>query len=425
MTNKIAYAVIGSSFGDCSKGLTTDYLCSKTKGPVTVIRFNGGAQAGHTVQTPAGQRHVFHHFSSGSLLGAQTYLGQHFVCNPILFHEERAKLLGKGVPEVTVSADPRCLITTPWDMMINRLIETQRGLKRHGSCGVGINETVTRNAETTYGFTAKRLDSMSEPKAFFRSLQHEYVPYRLGQLELDINDLSGSERENLFSEGILEHYLDDLNKFAHSVQFGPPAQLVGNSLIFEGAQGLGLDEKRGTFPYVTRSNTGLQNVIDIALELGLEKVKAVYVTRPYITRHGEGPLLHELRAKPWAAVEDLTNIPNKWQGMLRFGQMDETELVDRITLDLAEARYKVQNKIKISPSLMLSCVDQIPDSLDKGRIPFWQDGVKHFEPVAEFLRVVRQHIGASGDDLSYVSLGPTRADVLPLISSNATVPADD
>ena len=100
MTTKTAYAVLGASYGDECKGLTTDYLCSKTKGPVTVIRFNGGAQAGHTVQAPNGTRHVFHHFSSGSMLGAQTYLGQHFVCNPILFHEERAKLLGKGVQEV-------------------------------------------------------------------------------------------------------------------------------------------------------------------------------------------------------------------------------------------------------------------------------------------------------------------------------------
>lgn len=89
-----ARVVIGSSFGDCGKGLVTDYLCSQGAG--IVVRFNGGANAGHTVVTPDGQRHVFSHFGSGTLLGVPTFLSSFFVCNPIQFAKELDRIAGTG-----------------------------------------------------------------------------------------------------------------------------------------------------------------------------------------------------------------------------------------------------------------------------------------------------------------------------------------
>lgn len=77
-----AIAVIGAGFGDEGKGLMTDYCCQRPK-YTTVVRFNGGAQAGHTVVTPDGRRHVFSHFGSGTLRGAATFLSRFFICNPI------------------------------------------------------------------------------------------------------------------------------------------------------------------------------------------------------------------------------------------------------------------------------------------------------------------------------------------------------
>ena len=64
-----AFAIIGAAFGDEGKGLMTDYLASNHDGKALVVRFNGGAQAAHTVQTPSGQRHVFKHLGSGSFSG--------------------------------------------------------------------------------------------------------------------------------------------------------------------------------------------------------------------------------------------------------------------------------------------------------------------------------------------------------------------
>jgi adenylosuccinate synthase len=80
------FAVIGAFFGDEGKGLMTDYLANKLGKNTLVIRYNGGAQAGHTVATTCGRRHVFKHFGSGCFLEAPSYLSEFFICNPILFH---------------------------------------------------------------------------------------------------------------------------------------------------------------------------------------------------------------------------------------------------------------------------------------------------------------------------------------------------
>ena len=125
-----AIAVIGANWGDEGKGLMTDYHSDEN---TLVIRFNGGPQAGHTVHRwPL--RHEFHHFGAGTLAGASTFLSKHFLNNPVLYFEELKILHAKDF-EPAVFVHPDGLVTTPWDMMINQMIEEHRGTARHGSCG--------------------------------------------------------------------------------------------------------------------------------------------------------------------------------------------------------------------------------------------------------------------------------------------------
>jgi adenylosuccinate synthase len=67
--------VVGLAFGDCGKGSLVDYL-TRSIGARTVVRFNGGPQAGHNVVTPAGRHHTFSQFGSGTLAGARTLLSR-------------------------------------------------------------------------------------------------------------------------------------------------------------------------------------------------------------------------------------------------------------------------------------------------------------------------------------------------------------
>ena len=133
--------VIGAGYGDEGKGLMTDYLASKGKS--TVVRFNGGAQASHTVVR--GIRHAFSHFGAGALAGADTFLSKFFVVNPFLFKKEREVLHEKGVQLTTVAIDKECLVTTPYDIITNQLLEHVRDHQSHGSCGVGFGATIDRH----------------------------------------------------------------------------------------------------------------------------------------------------------------------------------------------------------------------------------------------------------------------------------------
>ena len=138
--------VIGANFGDEGKGLMTDYFCHQATSQgenCIVVMSNGGAQRGHTVVDPLGARHVFKHFGSGTLVKADTYCIDDFILNPMEFRQEYDALLQIGyLPKVYVH--PNCRWSTPYDMIINQIVEETRENKKHGSCGMGIWETVYR-----------------------------------------------------------------------------------------------------------------------------------------------------------------------------------------------------------------------------------------------------------------------------------------
>src|SRR5260370_26170356 len=114
-----AQAVIGAGYGDEGKGLLTDALAAEVGPDTLVVRYNGGAQAGHTVQAPDGRRHVFHHVGSGSFVGAPTYLSRYFVVNPLFFAGEVAELAAVGLtPKNCIHPDAR--VTTPYDLTITQ-----------------------------------------------------------------------------------------------------------------------------------------------------------------------------------------------------------------------------------------------------------------------------------------------------------------
>lgn len=307
-----ARAVIGANFGDEGKGLITDYLC-RTGGSV-VVRFNGGAQAGHTVVTPEGLSHVFGHFGSGTLYGVPTFLSQFFICNPILFFREQEHLNSMGVT-AEVFAHPDCLVTTFSDMIINQRKEHKRGSKAHGSCGVGIHETIQRSAVSELKITMSDLWNRSGSlPGKIAEICDRYAKFRTG--------------ESIDEPGMIEVFLKMCENFANIVHPAGIGQCADP--IFEGAQGLLLDQGRTEFhPHVTHSNTGMKNVKALCAQAAIAEVETYYVSRTYLTRHGAGPLPGE---DPAIAFEDVTNIPHPWQGAIRFAPLD-AGLRDRCAAD--------------------------------------------------------------------------------------------
>ncbi|MCK6548017.1 adenylosuccinate synthetase, partial [Myxococcota bacterium] len=138
-----AHVVVDLGFGDAGKGLVVDHLVRRTGAPL-VVRYNGGAQAGHNVVTPDGRHHTFAQLGAGTFAGAKTWLSRHVIVHPTALVAEARALEEKGVsgPLATVEVSDRARVVTPFHQALNRLRELARGDARHGSCGAGIGECV-------------------------------------------------------------------------------------------------------------------------------------------------------------------------------------------------------------------------------------------------------------------------------------------
>ena len=349
--------VIGSLWGDEGKGHMTDILCNN---PNTLnVRFNGGAQASHTVVTDDNKRHAFRHFGAGTFAGAKTYLTEDFIVNPISFSLERYKLVNDFdiVPYEIVN--PNCIVTTLWDMYINQVVEIMRGEDRHGSCGLGINETVERSKNPKYKITV--MDLLSKDKLIEKllAIQNEYVESRLkNEYNLTIDNLPKKYQKLLADEENIDITLFYANEFISNIQILNDNVINAfDNVVFEGAQGLLLDQNNTEyFPHVTTSNTGIKNVMKVLERLEFNGVVDIYyMSRCYITRHGAGPLKNELGCIPYEKVIDETNIPNEFQGALRFGYLNFDLLQKEINKDLKNLIFPANINITFT------CFDQIHD----------------------------------------------------------------
>ena len=338
-------AVVGAQFGDEGKGLLVDALATPS---TLVVRHNGGAQAGHTVVTPDGRRHAFRHVGAGALRGAATLLSRFFVVNPVVFADEILALAERRV-EPTVYVDWRAPVTTPFDVMLNVAAERARGPGRHGSCGLGVNETVTRQAEQP--LVADDLTrSPAALRAILRRIKDDYVPRRCAALEI-------TPPSELETAGLIDAFVGDCRAFVgRTLQVDDALRLAAHDgdLLFEGAQGLGLDERAPWFPHVTRSRPGLPNVAALLREAKREEpVHVHYVTRCYVTRHGAGPLSNEVDGHPYGWTGPETNVANAHQGPLRYARMNTLVLAAHVAADLASAAGTDRR-----PSLFVTCLDQ-------------------------------------------------------------------
>jgi adenylosuccinate synthase len=395
-----AHVVIGANYGDEGKGLMTDYL-SNEHNAKWIVRFNGGAQAGHTVVTPGGRRHVFSHFGAGTFTGAHTYLGREFVCNPILFRQEvrtlRAAIDGSML---RVMVHKHAQVTTHIDMMFNQVMELIRDRdtgQRHGSCGVGFGETVER---AQYEQFATPMKSIMHHRSWFAEhlaqLLNEWVPMRAQQLGITDDPIYRERLSVCTQPELLAQTVDDMMYFAESVWVVSDAGYLRNQqVVFEGAQGLALDMDRGAFPHVTRSNTGIKNVLPICEEAGIDELETVYVTRWYLTRHGAGPLPQEMKLAGDFAQHDTTNVPHPFQGELRFAPLHE------------DARWSMKYRIDADLKDWLGYAEPYakPDGVAKLAVT-WLDHAPLGAPLVQ-----HQIAAAVGLPLGYTAHGPHRGAV--------------
>lgn len=362
-------AVIGLGFGDEGKGRVVDYLCSLFN-PSLVIRFSGGQQAGHQVITDD-CRHVFSNFGSGTLQGVPTYWSKYCTIDPVGILNELDVLLEKGI-KPTLYIDERCPVTTPHDKIKNKRLDA---VNRHGSCGVGVGQTYQRE-EDFYSLLFADL--------FFPSVLEE--KYFL---------IAKSYYGNLTTINFLSDCAELVKSEHVKITYGIPDHLkYKNDYIFEGSQGLLLDQNIGFFPHVSRGNFGSKNILDMG-----NKPEIFLVTRAYQTRHGNGPMTNEgldydIKENPYEQNPD-DNI----QGKFRRTMLDLDLLKYAILRD--EYIRQVENK-----TLIITCLDLIDEYI------FTVNGkVENCLDEEAFIKRIKFHFYFLGVSDVYVSRSPLTKEI--------------
>lgn len=359
------HVVIGANFGDEGKGRVVKHLV-QTRDVDLVVKHNGGSQAGHTVVGPRGERFVHSQVGSGAMFGVKTYIADTFQFNPLLLETELndlEKLTGEIAPLVLV--DVNAHVTFTMDMMVNQLRENMRGESRHGSCGHGIFEAFDRARDglvmTVGGMQALRADELVR--------WHDHAVRRyLRKREDVVGDTESFSRESY--DGFMR-----AGEALYRLVSGKRIMIAGSvpntarNLVFECGQGLGLDMNNNDhFPHLTPSNTGSHNAIKTMTAGDVEEVNLHYVTRPYVTRHGRGHLEHEMSGEEFCQLfpsfTDETNVPNEWQGSLRFARVDTREMRMRILNDAwrtFHASNPRDNGFDLKKSFHVTCASHGPN----------------------------------------------------------------
>jgi len=326
MSNKV---VIGLGMGDEGKGVTTEYLCSQDPKNTIVVRFSGGQQCGHKV-IKDNVEHIFSSFGSGTLSECPTYWSSYCTFDPVCFWNEYKLLKEKGVsPKIYIHPD--CPVTTIYDVFANRnSIEVE-----HGTTGTGFFKTKKRHFIDDLRFSVKELF----PSFLKVSFKLEDIRKYFGLLteELDVNifyEARKNIRELLKAEIVV--ITDHIPDYKHK--------------IFEGSQGLMLDEHIGHMPHCTPSDVTPRNI----LNMGYDIDEVFLVSRAYQTRHGNGPMTNEEHPVKLVNIEKETNVHNKYQGDFRTSVLDLDQLIHAKTKGIDEVIPK-----GTTVNLVITCIDQL------------------------------------------------------------------
>ncbi|MCM8805192.1 MAG: adenylosuccinate synthase [Candidatus Omnitrophica bacterium] len=277
--------VVGTQWGDEGKGKIIDTLASKHD---IVARYQGGANAGHTV-VHNNQKFVFHLIPSGILhQHVISVLGNGVVIDPASFFQELTELESKGI-QVTgrLFIAENAHLTLPYHKILDQIEDRKRGKEKIGTTGRGIGTTYTDK----YGRIGVRVVDFLNADIFYQKIQVA--------LELKNYLLQEYYKEATISaEKIVDEYSKFRNKFKELAidvsAYINEAINSGKKVLAEGAQGTFLDIDFGTYPFVTASNP-ISGGVCIGLGIGPKKISRIIgVAKAYTTRVGMGPFPTEL-----------------------------------------------------------------------------------------------------------------------------------
>ena len=353
------YAVIGTLFGDEGKGHTVQLLCEdairRGKNPV-VVRFSGGSQAAHTV-SDGKITHVCSSYGSGVLDGVDTIVYDscgfggvfnHAYFDPIAAVNERNKLIEEyksvypdmkvTLPQIYVSTP--CRLITPYDMFNDR---NDDGLLSDGTCGSGQWGAHKRYENNTL-FTGEVNGSWYENKPT--------------ECIKQVREFYGAEEDKEAEECFVKAFQENVFDFTTRDEIQKKLSEEYDVVILEGSQGLLLDADKGFYPHVTSTNVGVEatfRFIKDVLEAEPSDCQYYFVTRTYLTRHGNGyeprKFFGEEMEQHFLGESTETNKTNRFQGNFKVGFFEPYlfhEAFARHTLDNLQKKYNLTYNLVVT-----------------------------------------------------------------------------
>jgi adenylosuccinate synthase len=413
--------VVGAQWGDEGKGKLVDVLAERAD---LVVRYQGGANAGHTVHTAAGE-FVLHQIPSGILQGAVCVVGNGVALDPETFFTELDALVQRGVKvEHKLYVSDRAHLTLPYHKLLDQARERRDQI---GTTGRGIGPTY----EDKYGRRGIRVGDL-------RSLgrTQEHLAARVAAANDMLGLLGGRERADPAGHReLLERLAPRLLPLA--VDAGRvvyDALQRGDSVLLEGAQGALLDVDHGTYPYVTSSNTTAGGAA-VGAGIGPTAIDAVLgVVKAYTTRVGNGPLPTE--AEP-AVAERIRQLGGEFGATTgrprRCGWFDAVVVRYAVRVNgltgLAVTKLDVLDsfaEIPVATGYRLDdeVVDGMPADLERmdrirpvyETLPGWQKPIGGVRRLADLPAPARAYLDRLQDlshaPIRYVSVGTHREQII-------------
>src|SRR5438132_8890066 len=413
--------VVGAQWGDEGKGKIVDVLAERAD---LVVRYQGGANAGHTVDTGAGE-FVLHQIPSGIIQGAVCLVGNGVVLDPETFFTELDALGSRGVrTEHKLYASDRAHLTLPYHKLLDLARERREQI---GTTGRGIGPTY----EDKYGRRGIRVGDLRH-----LGRARELVCARVEAANAFLGLLGGTERADSAEHvGLLERLGPRLPPIA--VDAGRvvyEALQRGESVLLEGAQGALLDVDHGTYPYVTSSHTPAGGAA-VGAGIGPTAIDAVIgVVKAYTTRVGNGPLPTEAEPPLAARIRELGDEVGATTGRpRRCGWFDAVVVRYAVRVNGLTALAVTKLDVLDSFSEIPVCVgyrlegeplDSMPAEVERlGRVepvyeslPGWQRSLSMVRRLADLPPAARAYLDRLQDlahaPIRYVSVGTHRDQII-------------
>jgi adenylosuccinate synthase len=420
-------SVFGAQWGDEGKGKLIDLLARDAD---VIVRYQGGANAGHTVVV-GNEKYVLHLIPSGILHpGKVNVIGNGVAVDPLKFLEEVEGLRARGVRVdgngLKLSATAHVIFEH--HRLIDQLSERWRGEGRIGTTGRGIGPCYADKAARTGLRVADLLDN---------SYCRTRLRAALAEKNALIERVHGERPLDL--EGQLDRYTalaERLRPFVCDTgALVREAAKAGKRILFEGAQGAMLDIDGGTYPFVTSSNTGANGIAAGALfpARGIERV--IGIAKAYCTRVGEGPFPTEQDNPTGARIREQGNEYGSTTGRpRRCGWFDAVAV--RYALEIsgadgwivtnldvlsgfpsvqAAARYRCAGVERRDWPAELSRLDGIEPVYQT--FPGWSEDITRVRKYSELPAAARNYVEALerevGTPILMLSVGPEREQVIP------------